>query len=226
MKEYNFDSVSATKVIIYSLLSAISTITATVLVGKFITPDLYPGLTFLGLGVLFFLIGRKIIKTKIKATIFHQILIINDREFRLADLISFNFDETPYLDKCTLRFKDRKVTINNPLKSKFRDDFLKFKKRMIKEIALLNSERASEDKVTERNFYNSKYAKPYAYLMIFIMISWVVVMITNPDRFKLSNLGLFLGVLGGFVPMMMKILYKSKKVANTAPYDNRAAKRA
>ena len=140
-------------------------------------------------------------------------LIVGKRKMLFEELRSYNLDQSPYLDIVTLRFKNRTQKLNNPLKSGTHNDFKKVKKLILKKINRENEIRADWEKIAEKGFYNSKYAKPYAYFMIALMVFWIGLMFVKSENFKPSNFGLFLVVLGGLVPMLIRI-FGNKTVGN------------
>ncbi len=64
------------------------------------------------------------------------------------------------------------------------------------------------NKIKEFNWYITKPAKVYGYITVFITILWTVLMLVYPEKLKVSNIGLFLVVLTGVIPIVYRIFKK------------------
>lgn len=212
MKEYYFESISAVRTFAYYLFAFFFTITCSIFSKKVTDSNVAPVIVFIGLGIALFFLGKKVICRYYNIKVSNKLVHVNNKLFDLQDLKSFDFDFTGHVETITLRFKNQKLRFNNPYKSKHRSDFLNFQRTLKKKIEGINQGRPIEEAISQQNFYNSRYAMPFAYLMIGIMLIWIIIMITQPEKFKLSNFSLFLIVLSGLLPMLNRIRLQKKKI--------------
>ncbi|WP_454046233.1 hypothetical protein [Chryseobacterium sp. Marseille-Q8038] len=128
----------------------------------------------------------------------------NNKKIDIIDIRNYNFSETEKFYGCRLVFKSYKIFLNIPKKDS--GNYLDFKEDLIEIITLQNRKR-SNDLIVEYNWYNTKLAKIYGYIMIGIVLTWLMVMF--PNKLNLSNLGLFLIVSIGLSSIIYKIFNKS-----------------
>ncbi len=147
---------------------------------------------------------------KNNCTITYNIILENDyisfnnKKIDIIDIRNYNFSETEKFYGCRLVFKSYKIFLNIPKKDS--GNYLDFKEDLIEIITLQNRKR-SNDLIVEYNWYNTKLAKIYGYIMIGIVLTWLMVMF--PNKLNLSNLGLFLIVSIGLSSIIYKIFNKS-----------------
>ncbi|MCW1962898.1 hypothetical protein [Chryseobacterium viscerum] len=79
-------------------------------------------------------------------------------------------------------------------------NYLDFKEDLIEIITMQNKKR-SNDLIVEYNWYNTKSAKIYGYIMVMF-----------PNKLNISNLGLFLIVSGGLSPILLRIFRNNKSI--------------
>src|SRR5687768_13408730 len=164
MKEFYFDSISATRMIFYYLFSCFATIGSSIIATKLIGGAIPFFTTLIGVGISLFYLGKKVIRVFYTIKINQNIITVNENDFFFEDIKSYDFDFTGYVETIALRFGHKNFRFNNPNKSNHRDDFLLFKKVLERKIEKLNKERTVATVISQKNFYNSKYAIPFAYL--------------------------------------------------------------
>lgn len=150
----------------------------------------------------FFISGRKILQKEVEIIIIDDIVYLGKRKFELSDLQSYNFDNAVYIYKFSLNFTTKKIKLYISLKQS--GQYLELKKYLINRIRLLNMT-STINKIEEYNWYKTKSAKIYGYITVSILIIWIIVMFINPEKSKLSNLGLFLITIAGLSLIHYKI---------------------
>jgi len=103
--------------------------------------------------------------------------------------------------KASLYFTTEKIRLYVFIKQS--GQYLELKRDLEKRIRFLNRTRSKE--ITKKDWYKTKFAKVYGYITIAILVLWIIIMFIYIEKFKLSNLGLFLMVAGGLSPILFKI---------------------
>ncbi|MES2726761.1 MAG: hypothetical protein V4643_06635, partial [Bacteroidota bacterium] len=133
---------------------------------------------------------------------------LNNKTYSFRELISYNFDKTNYIYKCDLIFKNETINLN--ILIKVPGDYLQFKKAINQRIDKLNKERNSDIKIQIKNWYNSKFAKFYGYFIILLLLSWFIAMLFKVGHFTWSNFALFIVIIAGCIPIIVRIFIKKK----------------
>jgi len=136
-------------------------------------------------------------------------IFFNNKKIDIIDIRNYNFSETEKYYGCRLIFKSYKIFLNIPKKDS--GNYLDFKEDLIEIITLQNKKR-SDNLIVEYNWYNTKLAKIYGYIMIGIMLTWLMLMVMFPNKLNISNLGLFLIVSAGLLPILLKIFRNNRYV--------------
>lgn len=194
------------RVILFVLLLVIIPNLLAILAYIYIAKMIYPAIAFLVSILLIFLICRNSLQKKIDFYIAENKIFINDVHYFLSDLESYSFNETNYVGTITLYFTNGRVKL-----SLFRNKSSKYQKLkddVLKLIDIYNKQNGN--KIKEVNWYTTKSAKVYGYITVFIMILWTVLMLIYPEKLKVSNIGLYLVVLAGVVPIVYRIFKKAE----------------
>ena len=194
------------RVIIFILLLVIIPNLLAILTYMYISTTIYPAIAFLVSIPLVYLICRNSLQKRVDFYFTEDKIFIKDVYYLLSDLQSYSFNETNYVGNIILNFNhNRKVKL-----SIFRNKNSEYQDIKDSILELINTyNRQNQNKITEHNWYKTKSAKIYGYITVFIMILWTVLMLVNPERLKLSNIGLFLVVLTGLTPILYRIFNKS-----------------
>lgn len=208
MKKYSMKIILVRRLILFLIASIIITTAFPILMDVYFGQPLYTGIVFL-LSIIFcFISGRKILQKEVEITIIDDIVHLDKRKFELSDLQSYNFDNTGYIYKFSLNFTTKKIKLYIPLKQS--GQYLELKKYLINRIRLLNMA-STVNKIEEYNWYNTKVAKIYGYLITAVLVSWITIMFIYPENFKWSRLGLFLMVAGGLFPLLIRIFARKSR---------------
>lgn len=194
------------RVILFVLLLVIIPNLLAILAYIYIAKMIYPAIAFLVSILLIFLTCRNSLQKKIDFYIAENKVFINDVHYFLSDLESYSFNETNYVGTITLYFTNGRVKL-----SLFRNKnskYQKLKNDILKLIDIYNKQNGK--KIKEINWYTTKSAKFYGYITVFIMILWTILMLIYPEKLKVSNIGLYLVVLAGIVPIVYRIFKKAE----------------
>lgn len=192
------------RVILFILLLVIIPNLLAILTYIYIAKTIYPAIAFLVSILLVYLVCRNRLQKRIDFYIEENKILINDVHYYLSDLESYSFNETNYVGTITLYFTNGKIKL-----SLFRNrssEYQKLKDEILKLIDTYNKE--NDNKIKEFNWYTTKPAKVYGYITVFIMILWTFLMLVYPEKLKVSNIGLFLVVLTGVIPIVYRIFKK------------------
>jgi len=193
------------RVILFLIASIVMTTGLPILMDIYFSRPFYTGIVFL-LSIAFcFIVGRKTLQKEVEIKVIDDIIYLDEQKFELSELQSYNFDNTGYIYKTSLKFVTKKMKLYILLKQS--GQYLEFKKYLISRINLVN--KTSKNQIDEYNWYKTKSAKIYGYITVFTLFSWIIVMLVYPEKFKLSNLGLFLITIAGLFPILYKI-FRSK----------------
>lgn len=192
------------RVILFILLLVIIPNLLAILTYIYIAKTIYPAIAFLVSILLVYLVCRNRLQKRIDFYIEENKILINDIHYYLSDLESYSFNETNYVGTITIYFTNGKIKL-----SLFRNrssEYQKLKDEVLKLIDTYNKE--NDNKIKEFNWYTTKPAKVYGYITVFIMILWTFLMLVYPEKLKVSNIGLFLVVLTGVIPIVYRIFKK------------------
>lgn len=206
MNKYIIKSLSTIKLLLYSILAFFITITLTLLTYNYIGKTTYPAITFIISCIISILLIRKNYWRIFIIIIDDLKIIINNKESNINDIKKYSFNDTNSFYGCKIFFNNRKLELN--VLKKECEDYLKFKKEITRKIRLINSNK--ENKIQKNNWYLTKSAKSYGYFMIIVMVAWLGVMFCFPEKFKWSNFGLFLLVISGLIPILLRIFSKGR----------------
>ncbi|WP_426278410.1 hypothetical protein ACN9MN_03595 [Chryseobacterium sp. S-02] len=196
------------RVIIFLLLLVIIPNLLTILTYIYIAKTVYPGIVFLVSILLIYLSCRSSLYKKIDFYYVEDILYINDINYFLSDLQSYSFKETNYVGTIVLKFSKKKVKLYLRINRNL--EYQKLKDCIVKLINRYNKQ--NNNRIKELNWYNTKSAKIYGYIIVCVMILWILLMLVYPEKLKLSNLGIFFVALVGLLPILFKIFRNNKPV--------------
>ncbi|WP_126650252.1 hypothetical protein [Chryseobacterium aureum] len=209
MKKYKFKNFSTKRLILFMSFAFILVIILTILTSIYYNPKIFPAIVLFALSALSFMLIKN------NCTIIYNIILDNDyiffnnKKIDIVDICNYSFSETEKFYGCRLVFKSYKIFLNIPKKDS--GNYLNFKEDLIEIITLQNKKR-SNDLIVEYDWYNTKSAKIYGYIMIGIMLTWLMLMVMFPNKLNLSNLGLFLIVSVGLLPILLRIFRKNKSI--------------
>jgi len=201
MKKYSVKNFSTRKMLLYSVICFILTISLIILTNKYIGEKIYPGIVFIILIII------SIFWIKNNCWTFYEIIIdknnisINKKKFQLSQIIKYSINGTEHFYGIKIFFPSENVFFNVSKKNSL--DYLSFKNDFLEIVKSQNND--NYDKIKEYDWYRTKSAKIYGYIIVTILILWTFVMFLYPEKLKISNLSLFFIVLGGLFPILIKI---------------------
>ncbi|KPE48994.1 hypothetical protein [Chryseobacterium indologenes] len=201
MKKYIMKVILIKRLILFLILSIIFVNGIPILTDIYLRTPLYTGITLLASILFCFFIGKRILQKELEVTIKDDMLYIDKKSFNLDELKSYKFDNTGYIYKASLYFATEKIRLYVFIKQS--GQYLELKRDVEKRIRFLNRTQGKE--ITKKDWYKTKFAKVYGYITIAILVLWIIIMFIYIEKFKLSNLGLFLMVAGGLSPILFKI---------------------
>jgi hypothetical protein len=181
----------------------------TILTSLYYNPKIFPAIVLFALTAFSFILIKNNCLVTYNIILDNDYIFFNNKKIDIIDIRNYNFSETEKYYGCRLVFKSYKIFLNIPKKDS--ENYLDFKEDLIEIITLQNKKR-SNDLIVEYNWYNTKLAMIYGYIMIGIMLTWLMLMVIFPNKLKISNLGLFLIVSAGLSPILLKIFRNNKSV--------------
>jgi len=202
MNKYYIINFSTNKLVVYSLIAFLLTIFSTIITSVYIKETIYPGLVFLVIsGISIFIIKNNIWNTY-EITLDENNIYIKSKKYELKEIKKYEFIETEKFYGFRLRFNSSGIFLNVPKNNSL--EYIQFKKDFIK-IVKKHNQKDRLNKITKYNWYNTKVAKIYGYLITAVLVSWITIMFIYSENFKWSRLGLFLMVAGGLFPLLIRI---------------------
>ncbi|PRB01987.1 hypothetical protein CQ046_13560 [Chryseobacterium sp. MYb7] len=209
MKKYKFKNFSIKRLILFMSFAFILVIILTILTSIYYNPKIFPAIVLFALSALSFMLIKNNCTITYNIILDNDYIFFNNKKIDIIDIRNYNFSETEKFYGCRLVFKSYKFFLNIPKKDS--GNYLNFKEDLIEIITLQNKKR-SNDLIVEYNWYNTKSAKIYGYIMIGIMLTWLMLMVMFPNKLNLSNLGLFLIVSVGLLPILLRIFKNNRSV--------------
>lgn len=180
-----------------------------ILTSLYYNPKIFPAIVLFILTAFSFMIIKNNCIITYNIILDNDYIFFNNKKIDIIDIRNYNFSETEKYYGCRLIFKSYKIFLNIPKKDS--GNYLDFKEDLIEIITLQNKKR-SDNLIVEYNWYNTKLAKIYGYIMIGIMLTWLMLMVMFPNKLNISNLGLFLIVSAGLLPILLKIFRNNRYV--------------
>ncbi|WP_336703944.1 hypothetical protein [Chryseobacterium indologenes] len=209
MKKYKIKNFSTKRLVLFMSIAFILVILLTILTSIYYNPKIFPAIVLFTLTAFSFMLIKNNCMVTYNIILDNNYIFLNNKKIDIMDIRNYNFSETEKYYGCRLVFKSYKIFFNIPKKDS--GDYLDFKDDLIEIITLQNKKR-SNDPIVEYNWYNTKVAKIYGYIMIGIMLTWLMLMVMFPNRLNISNFGLFLMVSVGLSPILLRIFKNNKSV--------------
>ncbi len=209
MKKYKIKNFSIKRLILFMSIAFILVILLTILTSLYYNPKIFPAIVLFILTVFSFMLIKNNCIVTYNIILDNDYIFFNNKKINIIDIRNYNFSETEKYYGCRLVFKSYKIFLNIPKNDS--GNYLDFKEDLIEIITLQNKKR-SNSLIVEYNWYNTKLAKIYGYIMIGIMLTWLMLMVMFPNKLNISNLGLFLIVSAGLLPILLKIFRNNRSV--------------
>lgn len=209
MKKYKIRNFSIKRLILLASFAFILVMSLTILTSIYFNPKIFPAIVLFVLSVLSFVLIKKNCTITYNIILDNDYIFFNNKKIDIIEIRNYNFSETEKFYGCRLVFKSYKIFLNIPKKAS--GNYLDFKEDLIEIITLQNKKR-SNDLIVEYNWFNTKLAKIYGYVMIGIMLTWLMLMVMFPNKLRISNLGLFLIVSVGLSPILLRIFKNNKSI--------------
>ncbi|MDW9379156.1 hypothetical protein [Chryseobacterium sp. JV558] len=206
MKKYKFKNFSIKRLILLMSFAFVLVILLTILTSIYYNPRIFPAIVLFVLTALIFMLIKNNCIITYNIILDNDYIFFNNKKIDITDIRNYNFSETEKFYGCRLVFKSYKFFFNIPKKDS--GDYLDFKEDVVEIITLQNKKR-NNDLIVEYNWYKTKLAKIYGYVMIGIMLTWLMLMVMFPNKLNISNLGLFLIVSVGLSSIIYQIFNKS-----------------
>ncbi|RKE71977.1 hypothetical protein [Chryseobacterium sp. AG363] len=209
MKKYKIKNFSIKRLILFVSFAFVLVVLLSILTSLYYNPKIFPAIVLFILTAFSFMIIKNNCIITYNIILDNDYIFFNNKKIDIIDIRNYNFSETEKYYGCRLIFKSYKIFLNIPKKDS--GNYLDFKEDLIEIITLQNKKR-SDNLIVEYNWYNTKLAKIYGYIMIGIMLTWLMLMVMFPNKLNISNLGLFLIVSAGLLPILLKIFRNNRYV--------------
>jgi hypothetical protein len=134
---------------------------------------------------------------------------IGEQIIKWDSIVSFDYDETLIFAGFIFRTKVKSYRLTGLLKGSEAEKFLKIAKEIDRLIGLRNLQ-IGKSKLEQKNFYNSKWAKPVGYITIGLTIIFTIWIIYSVKEIK-AGLFLKLGVLYIMFYLLLRRVFIDKK---------------
>lgn len=134
---------------------------------------------------------------------------IGEQIIRWDSIVSFDFDETSIFAGFIFRTNERSYRLTGLLKGSEAEKFTEIAKEIDRIIGLRNLQ-IDKSKLEQKNFYNSKWAKPIGYITIGLTIIFTIWVIYSVKEIK-AGLFLRLGVLYIMIYLLLSRVFIVKR---------------
>ena len=177
---YNIRLISINRLLVIGLLGAVIVPLTSILLIIYVNPskELFLSSLLFGLLILFLIIRFSIYYNS-KIEISEKCLRINNKQIDWDKLSSYDYDETPIFRKLKLRDNSgKRIELVGLLKGNQSIDFKEIVDTIKNRIDNINSKSSDTNWIKQKNFYNSKFAKPVGYILIIlatILTIWIFI---------------------------------------------------